>query len=173
MKNETLDEDDTDIYSFVCKLRQEKLFIKSEKLDIQELNELIKSKTQSVIKASWLTNKQRLLLLERRVCSQNCQRFDFIHNSEFLEAKNTLGFQNAVKISNLLHILRSQPKQLASWLITGESIAEDNIQYPLILQSVLNGLYGGCLFAEDTKLILALLFELAKKQLLKSENPRG
>lgn len=93
MKNENLDDEDWDIFTFICKLRQEKLFIKSEKLDIQELNELIRSKTQTVIKASWLTNKQRLLLFERRVSSQNCQRFDFIHNSEFVEAKNTLGFQ--------------------------------------------------------------------------------
>ncbi|CAH1130720.1 unnamed protein product [Ceutorhynchus assimilis] len=172
MKNESLEDDDSDIYTFICKLRQEKLFIKSEKLDIQELNELIKSKTQTVLKASWLTNKQRLLLFERRVSSENCQRFDFINYSEFVEAKHSLGFQNAVKISNLLHILRLQPKQLANWLITGESISEENIQYPLILQSVLNGLYGGCIFADDTKLMLALLFELAKKQLLKSDNPR-
>ncbi|XP_066253763.1 receptor-mediated endocytosis protein 6 homolog isoform X2 [Euwallacea similis] len=173
MKNDSLQDEDSDIYTFVCKLRKEKLFIKSEKLDIQELNEKIKNKTQAVIKSSWLTNKQRLLLLERRVSSQNCQNFDYIHNSVFVEAKTTaLGFQNAVKISNLLHILRSQPKQLANWLITGESIAEENIIFPLILQSVLNGLYGGCIFAEDTKLVLTLLFELAKKQLLKSENPR-
>ncbi|XP_050296180.1 GTPase-activating protein and VPS9 domain-containing protein 1 [Anthonomus grandis grandis] len=172
MKNETLDDEDLDIFTFICKLRQEKLFIKSEKLDIQELNELIKSKTQSVIKASWLTNKQRLLLFERKVSSQNCQQFDFIHNSEFVEAKNTLGFQNAVKISNLLHILRSQPKQLANWLITGETISDESIKYSLILQSVLGGLYGGCIFADDTKLMLTLLHELARKQILKSDNPR-
>ncbi|KAH1022384.1 hypothetical protein HUJ04_011797 [Dendroctonus ponderosae] len=171
MKNETLD-DDSDIYTFICKLRQEKLFIKSEKLDIQELNELIRAKTQTVIKASWLTNKQKLLLFERRVSSQNCRRFDFVRNSEFVEAKNTLGFQNSVKISNLLHILRSQPKQLANWLITGEAVKDDAVQHPLLLQSLLNGLYGGCVFADDTKLLLTLLFELAKKQLLKSDNPR-
>lgn len=102
MKNETLD-DDSDIYTFICKLRQEKLFIKSEKLDIQELNELIRAKTQTVIKASWLTNKQKLLLFERRVSSQNCQRFDFVRNSEFVEAKNTLGFQVCLVWPSIYH----------------------------------------------------------------------
>ncbi|KAL1501413.1 hypothetical protein ABEB36_006736 [Hypothenemus hampei] len=174
MKKDTIDQSDTSLYKFLCDLRQEKLFIKSEKLDIQKLNEVIRNKAQTVIKASWLTNKQRLLLLDWFITTKKCQNFDFIHITEFVEAKNLLGFQSAVKISNLLHILRSQPKQLANWLITSESnqLTSDHVWYPLFLQSILNGLYGGCVFGEDTKLVLTLLLELAKKQLLKSEDPR-
>ncbi|XP_030746066.1 receptor-mediated endocytosis protein 6 homolog isoform X2 [Sitophilus oryzae] len=163
MKNE---EEEYDLYAFAVKLRQENLLIKCEKLDIQKLNEDVRAKTHTVIKASWLTNKQKLFLFE------SDQKFDFIHNSEFVDAKSTLGFSNAVKMSNLLHTLRSQPKQLAKSLVAGESLAEDSLQYSLLLQSILNGLYSGCLFADDTKLLLSLLLELAKQQLVKSDNPR-
>ncbi|KAF7270441.1 hypothetical protein GWI33_016591 [Rhynchophorus ferrugineus] len=169
MKNE---DEDYDLFAFAAKLRQEQLFINSERIDIMHLNKLIKNKIHIVNKASWLTNKQRLLLFERGLSYQNCQKFDFIHNSEFVEARHILGFQNAMKIANLLQILRSQPKQLAKWLVAGESLAEDGVQYTLILQSVLNGLYGGCIFAEDTKFLLSLFLELAKQQLLKTDNPR-
>ncbi|XP_060523833.1 GTPase-activating protein and VPS9 domain-containing protein 1 [Cylas formicarius] len=172
MKNGSIEDDEVDIFSFILRLRQEKLFIKSEKADIQKLNELIRNKIHTVVKTSWITNKQRFLLVERKASFQNYEGFDSLTSTTFVEAKNALGFQNSIKISNLMQILRSEPKQFAEWLIMGESTMPRNIDYLLILQSIITGLYGGCIYSEDSKLLLTLLFEVAKQQLLTSDNPR-
>jgi hypothetical protein len=112
------------------------------------------------------------LLSQREFTSQNYEHIKTITNSEFVEAKTLLGFQSAVKIENLLQILRTQPEQLARWLFMGEQVSDASIQYTNILQTVVTGLYSSCIFPEDTNYMLKLLYELAKLQLTKSDNPR-
>ncbi|KAJ8952693.1 hypothetical protein NQ318_021009 [Aromia moschata] len=79
---------------------------------------------------------------------------------------------NSIKVGNLLQVLRSHPAQLAKWLVVGEQMAEETQSYSLVLQSIVVGLYGCFIFPEDTKFMLTLLYELAKLQLLNSDNPR-
>ncbi|KAJ8934394.1 hypothetical protein NQ314_013435 [Rhamnusium bicolor] len=172
MKKENVESEETDVFNLIMKLRQEKLLARKEKINIQELNILIRNKTHKVIQLSWITTKQRLLLYQREASSQNYQKVDYLLNSEFIEAKKALGFQNAIKVGNLLQVLRSQPAQLAKWIIIGEQMAEESQNYSLVLQSIVIGLYGCFVFPEDTKFMLLLLYELAKLQLISSDNPR-
>lgn len=81
-------------------------------------------------------------------------------------------FQNVVRIGSLLQDLRSQPVQLAKWLIVGEQMSDDLHVYSSILESIVTGLYGSFIFPEDTKHMLTLLYELAKLQLLDCDDPR-
>ncbi|KAJ8965805.1 hypothetical protein NQ317_019953 [Molorchus minor] len=175
MKKDNLENEEVNVYKVIVKLRQEKLLVKNEKSNIQELNESIRSKTQKIIQSAWITTKQRLLLCTtmRQECSKNYQKVDYILSSEFVPAKKALGFQNSIKVGNLLQVLRSQPLQLAKWLVTGEQMAEESQNYSLLLHSIVVGLYGCFIFPEDTKFMLTLLYELAKLQLLNNENPRS
>jgi hypothetical protein len=167
------DKEDRNVFKLLSQLRKEKLFITNEKLNIQKLNKAIKKKTDVLIESTWITTKQRLYLLsQREFTSQNYEHIKTITNSEFVEAKTLLGFQSAVKIENLLQILRTQPEQLARWLFMGEQVSDASIQYTNILQTVVTGLYSSCIFPEDTNYMLKLLYELAKLQLTKSDNPR-
>nr|XP_023029474.1 receptor-mediated endocytosis protein 6 homolog [Leptinotarsa decemlineata] len=170
MKNE--EEEEVDVYKLILQLQHEKLLIKTEKHKIQELNKLITSKTHDIIRDSWITTKQRLLLYQRESTSQNLKKIHYLLNSEFVEAKQILGFQNSVKISNLLQALRTQPKELAKWLIAGEQLAEDSQNYLFLLENIVVGLYGCFIFPEDARYMLTLLYELAKVQLLNCEDPR-
>lgn len=76
-----------------------------------------------------------------------------------------------VKIGSLLQDLRSQPVQLAKWLIVGEQMADDLQMFLSILESIITGLYGSFIFPEDTRHMLNLLYELAKLQLMDSDDP--
>lgn len=92
MKNEEID-DNIDVFTLILKLRREQLLVKTEKNKIQELNELIRSKTHEIIKSSWIVTKQRLLLFEREKTLRNYRKFDQIAKSDFVDAKQALGFQ--------------------------------------------------------------------------------
>ncbi|RZC32686.1 RasGAP domain containing protein, partial [Asbolus verrucosus] len=171
--NDGEEKEDRNVFKLLSKLRKEKLFVTNEKLNIQKLNKAIKKKTDILIESTWITIKQRLYLLtQREFTSQNYEHIKAIVNSEFVGAKTLLGFQTAVKIEHLLQSLRTQPEQLARWLFLGEQLSDEPVQNLNVLQSVVTGLYSSCIFPEDTNYMLKLLYELAKLQLIKSENPR-
>ncbi|CAG9856957.1 unnamed protein product [Phyllotreta striolata] len=174
MKNNTIGnvDEEVDVFKLILKLRHEKLLIGSEKQDIQELNNLIIEKTHGIIKESWLTTKQRLFLYQRETSSRNYQKLDQLLKSEFIDAKQILGFQNTLKLGNLLQVLRTQPVQLAKWLIAGEQLIEDSLNYSSFLENIVVGLFGCLMFSDDIKYMLALLYELAKLQLLNCDDPR-
>lgn len=92
MKNGT-QEEDIDIFDLILLLRHEKLLVRNERNKIQELNELVRNKTHKIIRTAWITTKQRLLLYERDTSPKNYRRFDLLSKSEFIDAKQTLGFQ--------------------------------------------------------------------------------
>lgn len=172
MKNDNIEEEEVDVFQLVLKLRHEKLLVTTEKRKIEDLNRLLIEKTHEIIRESWITTKQRLLLYQRESTIQNYQKVDHLLKSEFVDAKQKLGFQTTIKLGNLLQVLRSQPSQLAKWLIFGEQLAEEMQNYSFFLENIVVGLYGCLLFSEDIKYMLALLYELAKLQLLNCEDPR-
>ncbi|VEN49439.1 unnamed protein product [Callosobruchus maculatus] len=172
MKNGLIEDKEVNVFNLVLSLRQEKLLVRNERTIIQELNDLVRNKTGLIIRSAWLTNKQKLLLYQRDISTQNYQKVDHLLNSQFVDAKHVIGFPNAVKLGNFLQLLRSRPTQLAKWLIHGEQISEDPHSYSTILETVVIGLYGSLLFPEDVKHMLSLLYELAKLQLLNCEDPR-
>lgn len=92
MKNEDID-DSMDVFALILKLRREQLLVKTERNRIQELNELIRSKTHKIIKGSWIVSKQLLLLFQRESSSKNYKKFDQFAKSDFVDAKQALGFQ--------------------------------------------------------------------------------
>lgn len=82
-----------------------------------------------------------------------------------------LKFQNASKLGALLQILRTQPEQLAQWLIIGEQLNDEQTHLS-IMQSIVSGLYASLIFPEDINYMLVLLHELAKNQLFRNEKPQ-
>lgn len=101
MKNDTIGDvvEEVDVFKLILKLRHEKLLIRNEKQYIQELNNLIREKTHEIIRDSWITTKQRLLLYQRESTTKNYQKLDHLLKSEFIDAKQILGFQVSSKIS--------------------------------------------------------------------------
>lgn len=181
--------EERNVFKLVSQLQNEKLFIVNEKHSIQKLNTSvsnrffsniilslyfstqIKHKVDNLTKSTWIATNQRIHLLNQwDAISENYQKIKSLMNPEFTKAKNVLGFPLSIKVDSLLHTIRTQPETLARLLIVGENLTDDNLFY--ILQSIVTGLYGSCLFPEDTNYMLSLLYELAKIQLLKSDNSR-
>ncbi|CAH1968556.1 unnamed protein product [Acanthoscelides obtectus] len=171
MKNGPIENKEVNVFNLVLSLRQEKLLVRNERTIIQELNDAVRNKTALIIRSAWLTNKQKLLLYQRDISTQNYQKVDHLLNSQFIDAKQVIGFPNAVKLGNFLQLLRSRPVQLAKWLIHGEQLSEDPHRYSAALETIVISLYGSLLFPEDVKHMLALLYELAKLQLVNCEDP--
>lgn len=95
MKNDGID-DGVDIFALILKLRREHLLVKTERKKIHELNELISNKTHKIITDSWIVSKQILLLFQRENTSRNFRKFDQLAKSDFVDAKQVLGFQVCV-----------------------------------------------------------------------------
>lgn len=161
-----------DVFNLILQLRQEKLLVSREKEQIQQLNEEISKKIKEVVQSAWITTMQRLLLCQRETALLNSQKINCLLKSNFVEAKSVLGFQNSVKITSILQLLRNQPQLLAKWLKNASDQCEETFQYSSLLQGIVCGLYGCCVFPDDTKYMLLLLYELAKLELLKCDNPR-
>ncbi|XP_044756582.1 GTPase-activating protein and VPS9 domain-containing protein 1 isoform X2 [Coccinella septempunctata] len=166
------DKDDSNVFRFISELRQEALYISSEKNLLQELNEKVRNKTEELLQSTWVTTKKRLFLLpQREFTIQNIHEIVSIGAAQFAEAKNVVGFQNAGKLGALLQILRTQPEQLAQWLIIGEQLNDEQTHLS-IMQSIVSGLYASLIFPEDINYMLVLLHELAKYQLFRNEKPQ-
>lgn len=113
MKNEILEKEEINVFNLILKLRQEKLLVKIEKNNIQEINELIRSKTLSIIRSAWITTKQRLLLYQRVVNAKSYQKVDYLLNTEFVEAKKALGFQVITVHRNIIFaIINTSTKKI-------------------------------------------------------------
>lgn len=113
MKNEILEKEEINVFNLILKLRQEKLLVKIEKNNIQEINELIRSKTLSIIRSAWITTKQRLLLYQRVVNAKSYQKVDYLLNTEFVEAKKALGFQVITVPRNIIFaIINTSTKKI-------------------------------------------------------------
>ncbi|XP_045465309.1 GTPase-activating protein and VPS9 domain-containing protein 1 isoform X2 [Harmonia axyridis] len=166
------DTDDSNVFRFISELRQEALYISSEKNALQELNEKVRNKTEELLQSTWITTKKRLFLLpQKEFTIENIHEIISIGTVQFAEAKNVVGFQNAGKLGALLQILRTQPEQLAQWLIIGEQLNDDQTHLS-IMQSIVSGLYASLIFPEDINYMLVLLHELAKYQLFRNEKPQ-
>ncbi|KAL3278746.1 hypothetical protein HHI36_016274 [Cryptolaemus montrouzieri] len=163
---------ESDMHQFISELRQEALYISSEKRLLQELNEKVRSKTEELLQSTWITTKKKLSILSQREFTlQNIQGIVSFGAVQFVEAKNFIGFQNSEKLGSLLQTLRTQPEQLAQWLIIGEKLIDEQTHLS-IMQSIVSGLYSSLIFPEDINYMLVLLHELAKYQLFRNQKPQ-
>ncbi|XP_075226485.1 GTPase activating protein and VPS9 domains 1 isoform X2 [Lycorma delicatula] len=165
-----------DLIELAGHLRQERLFVLSEQVHLQELNEKVVLASSRLAQSAWVTSQHRVnlnrLILSRPDCSPAmcCQRADSLELTEFIDSYKVLGYQDSTMYGQFLHNLRSAPELLASCLAAGDRIMPEAM--PSIIHSLVAGLYGSCLLPEDKLLVLRLLKTLTELQLCTSDNPR-
>ncbi|XP_055742744.1 GTPase-activating protein and VPS9 domain-containing protein 1-like isoform X7 [Salvelinus fontinalis] len=164
-----------DIHTLAHHLKQERLYVASEKQLIQRLNGDVLKTAERLYRAAWITKQQRInldrLILTSAEASpaECCQHAKVLEDTQFLDGYKTLGFQESI-YGEFLGRVRENPRLLASCLVAGERLNQEHTQG--VIYTVFTSLYGNCIMQEDERYLLQVLRYLVEFELKESDNPR-
>ncbi|XP_068167537.1 LOW QUALITY PROTEIN: GTPase-activating protein and VPS9 domain-containing protein 1 [Antennarius striatus] len=164
-----------DIHTLAHHLKQERLYVASEKQLIQRLNSDVLKTAERLYRAAWIAKQQRInldrLILTSAEASpaECCQHAKTLEDTQFVDGYKTLGFQETI-YGEFLARLRENPRLVASCLVAGERLNQDHTQ--AVIHTVFTSLYGNCIMQEDESYLLQVLRYLIEFELKESDNPR-
>ncbi|XP_026568323.1 GTPase-activating protein and VPS9 domain-containing protein 1 isoform X3 [Pseudonaja textilis] len=164
-----------DIHTLAHHLKQERLYVNSEKQLIQRLNAEVLKTAEKLYHTAWISKQQRINLDRLIITSADaspaecCQHAKVLEDTQFVDGYKQLGFQETA-YGEFLHRLRENPRLIASCLVAGEKLSQESIQS--VIHTVFTSLYGNCIMAEDESFLLQVLRYLIEFELKESENPR-
>ncbi|KAJ8286402.1 hypothetical protein GJAV_G00038870 [Gymnothorax javanicus] len=165
-----------DMHTLAQHLKQERLYVASEKQLIQRLNSDVLKTAEKLHRAAWVAKQQRINLdslppTSAEASPAECwQRARSLDDAVFLEGYKALGGQESM-YGEFLSRLRESPRLLASCLASGRRLPPGNSAQALPL-SVFSSLYGNCVMPEDQHYLLQVLRYLIDLELKPSEDPR-
>ncbi|XP_013420311.1 GTPase-activating protein and VPS9 domain-containing protein 1 [Lingula anatina] len=155
-------------------LKQERLYVHSEREHIQKLNEEIGKVAEQLFHTAWIAKQQRLnlnqLILGSREMSPAvvCHKANQLDLANFIDSYKYLNYHDS-KYGEFLQQLRDRPAVVASCLVAGTKQNQEKGQK--MTQILMSSLYGNCVMQEDEILVLQLLKSLIQIQLAKSNDP--
>ncbi|XP_052821554.1 GTPase-activating protein and VPS9 domain-containing protein 1 isoform X2 [Octopus bimaculoides] len=156
-------------------LKKERLFINSEREQMQKIYEDVKKVAEALYHVSWIMRQQRTNLemlvttIHGIVQSGFCAKAKQLESINFIDSYKQLGYHD-IKFADLLKYLRDNPKLVAQLISCGEKRGIEGSQK--VVGIVLPSLYGNCVMLEDEYMALQLLYTLAENQLTYDDNPR-
>ena len=156
-------------------LKKERLFINSEREQMQKLYEDVKKVAEAVYHVSWVARQQRanlenLIATVHGVAqSECCMKAKQLEAVKFVDSYKQLSYHDT-KFADVLKFLRDNPKFMAILISTGEKVGVEAVHKTTSI--VFPSLYGNCVMLEDEYLALQLLYTLAEIQLTPGDNPR-
>uniref|UniRef100_A0A1A7XB16 GTPase-activating protein and VPS9 domain-containing protein 1 n=1 Tax=Iconisemion striatum TaxID=60296 RepID=A0A1A7XB16_9TELE len=164
-----------DIHTLAHHLKQERLYVSSEKQLIQRLNSDVLKTAERLYHAAWIAKQQRINLDRLILTSADaspaecCQHAKMLEDTQFIDGYKTLGFQETI-YGEFLARLRENPRLVASCLVAGERLNQEHTQG--VIHTVFTSLYGNCIMQEDESYLLQVLRYLIEFELKESDNPR-
>ncbi|MGH0184732.1 UNVERIFIED_CONTAM: hypothetical protein FKN15_015759 [Acipenser sinensis] len=164
-----------DIHTLAHHLKQERLYVNSEKQLLQRLNAEVLKTAEKLYSSAWITKQQRInldrLILTSAEASpaECCHHAKILEDTQFVDGYKTLGFQETI-YGEFLNYLRENPRLVASCLVAGEKLNQEHEQG--VIHTVFISLYGNCIMQEDESYLLQLLRYLIEFELKESDNPR-
>ncbi|KAK7933465.1 hypothetical protein WMY93_004361 [Mugilogobius chulae] len=164
-----------DIHTLAHHLKQERLYVASEKQLIQRLNSDVLKTAERLYRAAWIAKQQRInldrLILTSAEASpaECCQHAKMLEDTQFVDGYKILGFQETI-YGEFLARLRENPRLVASCLVAGERLNQEHTQG--VIHTVFTSLYGNCIMQEDESYLLQVLRYLVEFELKENENPR-
>ncbi|XP_060787717.1 GTPase-activating protein and VPS9 domain-containing protein 1 isoform X6 [Neoarius graeffei] len=164
-----------DIHTLAHHLKQERLYVASEKQLIQRLNCEVLKTAEKLYRAAWIAKQQRInldrLILTSAEASpaECCLHAKVLESTQFVDGYKTLGFQESI-YGEFLGRLRENPRLVASCLVAGEKLNQEHAQG--VIHTVFTSLYGNCIMQEDEIYLLQVLRYLIEFELKESDNPR-
>nr|XP_033816141.1 GTPase-activating protein and VPS9 domain-containing protein 1 isoform X4 [Geotrypetes seraphini] len=164
-----------DIHTLAHHLKQERLYVNSEKQLIQRLNADVLKTAEKLYHTSWISKQQRINLDRLILTSVDaspaecCRHAKILENTHFVDGYKQLGFQETT-YGEFLNRIRENPRLIASCLVAGEKLNQENTQS--VIHTVFTSLYGNCIMQEDESYLLQVLRYLIEFELKESDNPR-
>ncbi|XP_040178931.1 GTPase-activating protein and VPS9 domain-containing protein 1 isoform X2 [Rana temporaria] len=164
-----------EIHTLARHLKQEKLYVNSEKQLIQRLNADVLKTAERLYRTSWISKQQRINLDRLIITSAEaspaecCQHAKLLEDTQFVDGYKHLGYQETT-YGEFLNRLRENPRLIASCLVAGEKLNQENAQS--VIHTVFTSLYGNCIMQEDESYLLQVLRYLIEFELKESDNPR-
>ncbi|XP_077417781.1 GTPase-activating protein and VPS9 domain-containing protein 1 isoform X6 [Vanacampus margaritifer] len=164
-----------DIHTLAHHLKQERLYVASEKQLIQRLNSDVLKTAERLYRAAWIAKQQRInldrLILTSVEASpaECCQHAKMLEDTQFVDGYKTLGFHETI-YGEFLARLRENPRLVASCLVAGERLNQENTQG--VIHTVFTSLYGNCIMQEDESFLLQVMRYLVEFELKENDNPR-
>ncbi|XP_064420385.1 GTPase-activating protein and VPS9 domain-containing protein 1 isoform X2 [Latimeria chalumnae] len=165
----------SDIHTLAHHLKQERLYVNSEKQLLQRLNADVLKTAEKLYHTAWIAKQQRInldrLILTSAEASpaECCEHAKDLEDTQFVDGYKQLGFQEAV-FGEFLNKLRENPRLVASCLVAGEKLNQENTQS--VIHTVFTSVYGNCIMQEDESYLLQVLRYLIEFELKESDNPK-
>ncbi|KAK3593714.1 hypothetical protein CHS0354_013611 [Potamilus streckersoni] len=164
-----------DLVELARHLKQERLYVTSEKEQVQNLYEEVKKAAEELYHESWISRQQKaildaLILSTKEVTPSECfARTNQLDSSNFVDGYKHLSYHDA-KFGELLKFLRENPVFLGHLLAAAEKAnMEPTIN---IIKVVMTTVYGSCVLQADEIYALQMLKCLLELQLNTSDDPR-
>ncbi|XP_054853492.1 GTPase-activating protein and VPS9 domain-containing protein 1 isoform X6 [Eublepharis macularius] len=164
-----------DVHALAHHLKQERLYVNSEKQLIQRLNAEVLKTAERLYRTAWISKQQRINLDRLIITSAEaspaecCQHAKILEDTQFVDGYKQLGHQET-PYGEFLNRLRENPRLIASCLVAGEKLNQENTQS--VIHTVFTSIYGNCIMPEDESYLLQVLRYLIEFELKESDNPR-
>ncbi|XP_041048942.1 GTPase-activating protein and VPS9 domain-containing protein 1 isoform X2 [Carcharodon carcharias] len=164
-----------DLHTLAHHLKQERLYVNSEKQLLQRLNADVLKTAEKLYCSAWIAKQQRInldrLILTSVEASpaECCKHAKILESTQFVDGYKQLGFQETI-YGEFLNRLRENPRLVASCLVAGEKLNHESTHN--VILTVFTALYGNCIMQEDESYLLQVLRYLIEFELKESDNPR-
>ncbi|XP_072344574.1 GTPase-activating protein and VPS9 domain-containing protein 1 isoform X3 [Scyliorhinus torazame] len=164
-----------DLHTLAHHLKQERLYVNSEKQLLQRLNADVLKTAEKLHCSAWIAKQQRInldrLILTSVEASpaECCKHAKILESTQFVDGYKQLGFQETI-YGEFLNRLRENPRLVASCLVAGEKLNHESTHN--VILTVFTALYGNCIMQEDESYLLQVLRYLIEFELKESDNPR-
>ncbi|XP_072421866.1 GTPase-activating protein and VPS9 domain-containing protein 1 isoform X2 [Chiloscyllium punctatum] len=164
-----------DLHTLAHHLKQERLYVNSEKQLLQRLNTDVLKTAEKLYCSAWIAKQQRInldrLILTSVEASpaECCKHAKILEDTPFVDGYKQLGFQETI-YGEFLNRLRENPRLVASCLVAGEKLNHESTHN--VILTVFTALYGNCIMPEDESYLLQVLRYLIEFELKESDNPR-
>jgi len=149
-------------------LKQERLYIASEREQLQALHASVGDGAERLFHSAWIARQQKDALSQLILASEDatpaacCQRVNVLELATVTDGYRRLTYHES-KIGRFLYLLRDSPKAVAACLLAAET-ADGVEQMHRVASAVVSALYGNVLLSEDEHSLLLLLKHLIDVQ---------
>lgn len=145
-------------------LKQERLYIASEREQLQALHASVGASAERLFHSAWIARQQKDALSQLILASEDatpaacCQRVNMLELATVTDGYRRLTYHES-KIGRFLYVLRDSPKAVATCLLAAETTdGAEHMHH--VASAVVSGLYGNVLLLEDEHSLLLLLKHL-------------
>ncbi|ESO85913.1 hypothetical protein LOTGIDRAFT_130132 [Lottia gigantea] len=156
-------------------LKQERMFIDTEKEQLQRLYEEVSHVATSLFQTAWIT-KQQKIDLDKKISGEFRRKPDGFfddHNEigsvSFIESYKQLSYHDG-KYGELLKYMKENPLLISKCLVLAEN--RNSFDMSQLTSTLLSSLYSNCILVEDERLVLRVLLSLTDLQVIGDVNPR-